>query len=81
MEDREILDWIGRLVDEEHELRRRLRAGELEAAEEHERLRGLEVALNQCWDILRQRRAKRAAGQDPDEARPRPAGEVEGYLQ
>lgn len=81
MEDKEIMSRIHGLVNEERSLRERLQAGELHAAEERERLRSVEVALDQCWDMLRQRRAKRAAGQNPDEARTRPAGEVEGYLQ
>ena len=49
-------------------------------SEEHQRLRALEVELDQCWDLLRQRRALRETGGDPREARVRPAGEVEGYL-
>jgi hypothetical protein len=44
-------------------------------------LRELEVALDQCWDLLRQRRARIEAGQNPDEAHVRPANEVEGYRQ
>jgi hypothetical protein len=40
----------------------------------------VEVALDQCWDLLRQRRALRETGGDPREAKVRPAGEVEGYL-
>ena len=51
------------------------------APEEEERLRTIEVALDQCWDLLRQRRARRHAGQDPDEAKPRPAPVVENYQQ
>jgi hypothetical protein len=81
MDDRELLTRIHGLVDEEHELRERFRAGELRAGEEQARLRSVEVALDQCWDVLRQRRAKRRAGQDPEEARTRPATEVESYLQ
>ncbi|MET0479597.1 MAG: DUF2630 family protein, partial [Actinomycetota bacterium] len=45
------------------------------------RLQDLEVQLDQCWDLLRQRRARRDAGQDPDAAHVRPEGTVEGYLQ
>lgn len=81
MQDSEILMQIHQLVDEEHRLRQRLQTGELTTTEEHNRLQGLEIALDRCWDMLRQRRAKRAAGQDPAEAQPRPASEVEGYLQ
>ena len=69
------------LVDEEHTLRSRLRAGEITAEEEHERLRSMEQTLDQCWDLLRQRRALRDAGEDPGQARVRPVSEVEGYQQ
>ncbi|HWC34024.1 MAG TPA: DUF2630 family protein [Mycobacteriales bacterium] len=71
--DADILSQIKALVDEEHEL-----AG---GAEQHDRRRQIEEQLDQCWDLLRQRQARRDAGQDPDSARVRPAGEVEGYLQ
>ncbi|MFC9976254.1 DUF2630 family protein [Spirillospora sp. NPDC127200] len=81
MDDNEILAQINTLVDEEKRLRARLQQGELSAAEEHERLRKLDVALDQCWDLLRQRRARKDFGEDPDQAEVRPAGEVEGYLQ
>ena len=49
--------------------------------QEEEKLRTIEVSLDQCWDLLRQRRARRDAGQDPDEAEARPAPVVEGYKQ
>ncbi|GAA4486910.1 DUF2630 family protein [Actinoallomurus oryzae] len=81
MQDSEILGRIHSLVDEEHTLRERLQKGDLAAEEEHQRLRSLEEALDQCWDLLRQRRARRDAGENPDEASSRSAGEVEGYLQ
>ncbi|MFL5912263.1 MAG: DUF2630 family protein [Gaiellaceae bacterium] len=81
MQDSEILGRITTLVDEEHTLRARLQRGDLTAEEEHQRLRTLEEALDQCWDLLRQRRARRHAGEDPDGASSRPSGEVEGYLQ
>ncbi|MFI6518518.1 DUF2630 family protein [Spirillospora sp. NPDC050679] len=81
MDDNEILARINTLVDEEKRLRDKLQQGELSAAEEHERLRRLDVALDQCWDLLRQRRARKDFGEDPDQAEVRPAGEVEGYLQ
>ncbi|MGI5167014.1 DUF2630 family protein [Spirillospora sp. CA-253888] len=81
MDDNEILAQINTLVDEEKRLRDKLQQGELSAAEEHERLRRLDVALDQCWDLLRQRRARKDSGEDPDQAEVRPAGEVEGYLQ
>lgn len=81
MQDSEILGRIHSLVDEEHTLRERLQKGDLAAEDEHQRLRSLEEALDQCWDLLRQRRARRDAGENPDGASSRPTGEVEGYLQ
>jgi hypothetical protein len=81
MQDSEILSRINTLVDEEHTLRDRLQKGDLTADEEHQRLRSLEEELDQCWDLLRQRRARRDSGENPDDARSRPTGEVEGYLQ
>ncbi|MEU5860476.1 DUF2630 family protein [Nonomuraea sp. NPDC047529] len=81
MRDDEILIRISALVTEEHELRGRLSAGEVTSDEEHARVKELEVALDQCWDLLRQRRARRGAGDDPDGAAVRPAGEVENYRQ
>jgi hypothetical protein len=81
MQDSEILGHINNLVDEEHTLRARLQKGDLTADEEHQRLRSLEEELDRCWDLLRQRRARRDAGENPDDASSRPAGEVEGYLQ
>jgi hypothetical protein len=81
MGDNEVLGRIKSLMDEEHELRNRLAAGELTAAEEHERVKAVEEALDQCWDLLRQRRAKQDYGQNPDEAAVRPVSEVEGYQQ
>ena len=77
----EILGRISGLIDTEHELRSRLAAGELSSEEERERLRSAEEALDQCWDLLRQRRARRAAGQDPEGAAERPGAVVEHYEQ
>jgi Protein of unknown function (DUF2630). len=81
MDDGDILARIRDLIDEEHRLRERLRAGEVTSQEENARIRQLETALDQCWDLLRRRRAARAAGQDPDEATVRPADQVERYSQ
>ena len=81
MDDKEIMSHIGELIETEHKLRQQLAAGELTGPAEHERLRSAEEALDQCWDLLRQRRARREFGEDPGEAQARPAGEVEGYLQ
>ncbi|MGP3965841.1 DUF2630 family protein [Nonomuraea sp. 3N208] len=81
MRDDEILTKISSLVDEEHELRNRLAADEVTTDEEHARIKQLEAALDQCWDLLRQRRARRSAGEDPEGAAVRPPGEVENYRQ
>lgn len=81
MDDKEILGHIDELVRTEHELRTKLAKGELSSREEHEQLRAAEEALDQCWDLLRQRRARRHAGQDPDTAAARPESVVERYQQ
>jgi len=81
MDDKEIMTHIDELIETEHQLRRQLAAGELTSAEERDRLRSAEEALDQCWDLLRQRRARREFGEDPDDAIVRPVGEVEGYQQ
>jgi hypothetical protein len=75
--DTDIIKHIDELVEEEH----RLRAGEGLTAAQRDRLRDLEVSLDQCWDLLRQRRARRHGGEDPDEAHARPAEVVEHYQQ
>lgn len=80
MDDAEVIRRIGALVDEEHSLERTL--GTTGPDEESTgRLREIEVALDQCWDLLRQRRARREMGDDPDEAQVRPSQIVEGYQQ
>ncbi|WP_116946833.1 DUF2630 family protein [Jiangella endophytica] len=81
MQDDDIRTRISALVDDEHDLRQRLQAGEISTEEEHARLRQVEEQLDQCWDLLRQRRARVDAGQNPDEAATRPVDEVEKYLQ
>ena len=81
MNDTEILTRIRGLVDEEHSLRGAVGRGELYSEDERRRLQALEEALDQCWDLLRQRRARRDADADPDQARARPVEEVEGYQQ
>ncbi len=80
MDDVEIVRHINELADEEHALEQSHTQDGL-SPEDHGRLRAIEVALDQCWDLLRQRRARRAAGQDPDQATIRPEGVVEGYRQ
>ncbi|MCV7346577.1 DUF2630 family protein [Mycolicibacterium rhodesiae] len=79
-EDNETLSRIHDLVAQERELRERVVNGQLDPAEEHTRLRAIETELDQCWDLLRQRRALRETGGDPSQASVRPADEVEGYL-
>ncbi len=81
MDDKQIMTNIGELIETEHRLRQQLAAGELTGAEEHEQLRSVEESLDQCWDLLRQRRARREFGENPDAAVARPASEVEGYQQ
>lgn len=78
-EDQDILAEVHRLVAEEKELRAKLQHREIAETDEHQRLQSLEVALDQCWDLLRQRRALRETGQDPGQAQLRGADEVEGY--
>ncbi len=75
VDDHDILTRIQSLIDEEHHLR------EEDAEESGPRIEQLEVALDQCWDLLRQRRARRQADLDPDEAAVRDVGTVEGYQQ
>jgi Protein of unknown function (DUF2630) len=84
MSDENIATRIERLVAEEHELLGREESdrnaeGSLET--DRERLDAVKVELDRCWDLLRQRRALRDAGADPDDARVRDAGTVERYLQ
>lgn len=79
--DAGILAEIHRLVEDEHTLREQVRRDELSSSEEHARLRDLEAALDQAWDLLRQRRAKREFGEDEHDARARPVAEVEDYEQ
>ena len=74
------LSRINELVAEEKALRDQLQHGEISESEEHKRLHQLEIELDQCWDLLRQRRALRETGGDPRDAAVRPADEVDGYL-
>jgi len=79
MDDRGVIERINELAAEEHELFAQESDGSASPADV-ERLRGLEVTLDQCYDLLRQRRARRAAGQDPDDASVRDPSTVEGYI-
>jgi len=81
MDDREILGQIDELIKTEHALRAKLASGELTSAEENAALKSTEEALDQCWDLLRQRRARREFGEDPSLAEARPVPEVEEYWQ
>ncbi len=78
MDDQAVLKQINKLARQEHELFERESQGRATEAD-REQLRRLEVTLDQCWDLLRQRRARRAAGLDPDRARVRDEKTVEGY--
>jgi len=78
--DVDVLARIEALVEEEHQLRARRESDQLSADAEHQRLQAVEIELDRCWDLLRQRRALRDSGQDPEQASPRPGEQVEGYL-
>ena len=80
MNDAEIVQRIDQLVGEEHALERAHSEQGL-SDRERERLDDIEVQLDQCWDLLRQRRARRHAGQDPSEVEVRSADVVEHYQQ
>jgi Protein of unknown function (DUF2630) len=79
-EDNDTLSRINALVAEEKDLRGKLQRGAISGDDEHARLRTVETELDQCWDLLRQRRALRETGGDPNAAHVRPAQQVEGYL-
>jgi len=80
MKDSEIVQQIDDLVAREHDLERAHAADGLSESD-RERLQQIEVRLDQCWDLLRQRRARREAGKDPSEAQLRAAEVVEHYQQ
>jgi chaperonin cofactor prefoldin len=77
--DGTIHEQIADLVSREHQLREQLQSGAISAAEEHQQLQDVETALDQCWDLLRQRDALRAVGRSPDGAAARPVDQVENY--
>jgi hypothetical protein len=79
MDDKEILTKINELADKERELYRKEEKHGV-TDEEREQLRKLEATLDQCWDLLHQRRARRSAGLNPDEAEVRDRNTVEGYI-
>ncbi|MEW1863412.1 DUF2630 family protein [Streptomyces sp. NBC_00669] len=74
-----ILGRISAMVSDEKALRDLLAGGDDEGGDQRERLAALERELDQCWDLLRQRRALSEAGEDPGGARVRPSSTVEGY--
>jgi hypothetical protein len=80
MDEAQIHGTIEQLVAEEHELWERESSGNATDADRR-RLQELKVPLDQCWDLLRQRRALRESGLDPDAADVRAPGVVEGYEQ
>jgi hypothetical protein len=80
MDDHDLIGHIDNLVAEEHGLRERAEGQGL-AGDDRERLAKIEVALDQCWDLLRQRRGLRHRGDDPEQAEVRDPGTVEGYRQ
>ena len=80
MEDAQIHGSIEKLVAEEHDLWEREAAGNA-TDEDRQRLESIKVSLDQCWDYLRQRRALREAGRDPDAADVRAPETVERYQQ
>jgi uncharacterized protein DUF2630 len=80
MDDGEIVAQISALAEEEQRLEE-AHVGEGLSPDELKRKHALEVTLDQLWDTLRQRRAKRDAGGNPDDATTRSASTVEGYLQ
>jgi hypothetical protein len=80
VDDRQITHRITELVDEEHQLER-AHVGQALSEDEQARMAALSVELDQCWDLLRQRRARKSAGQDPDAAEARSDRIVENYRQ
>jgi Protein of unknown function (DUF2630) len=78
VDEKDILERISALVDEEHQLRG---SSAEHSDEQRARMTHVETQLDQCWDLLRQWRAKRQYGENPDEASARPEQEVENYLQ
>ncbi|MCS6302627.1 MAG: DUF2630 family protein [Nitrospira sp.] len=75
--DQSVLQRINELVDQKHQMLAR----EVNSEEDQRRLRAMQVELDQCWDLLRQRRALRTVGQDADKAQVRPPEIVEKYEQ
>jgi hypothetical protein len=81
MAEDDVLGRIQELADEEHELYERHHGGDPLTENEHRRLASLEANLDQCWDLLRQRRSRREFGENPSTAQVRDESTVEGYRQ
>ena len=79
MEDQSVIERINELAREEHQLFEKESKGQA-TDRDRDRMKNLEVTLDQCWDLLHQRRARRSAGLDPDKAEVRDEKTVEGYL-
>ncbi|MET1022420.1 MAG: DUF2630 family protein [Arthrobacter sp.] len=81
MDEQHILQRISALVEEEQALREKAPSSspDYERSPERTRLKRIEEDLDQCWDLLRQRRAKLQYGENPNEAAPRPVEQVENY--
>ena len=80
MEGKAILEQISALVEREHQLRAARSEGSLDRETELPELRATELMLDQCWDLLRQRRARHEFGEDAGRAEVRPVDEVRNYL-
>jgi hypothetical protein len=80
MNDQDVMQHIQSLVDEEHHLLRLEEEGKIQG-DQRERVHEIEVQLDQFWDLLRQRRARRNAGLNPDDAQERDPSIVENYRQ
>ena len=81
MQDTEVLGQIQQMIDAEHSLRSSIAEPGADRESVREELARIEERLDQCWDLLRQRRARREFGENPDDASVRPVSEVEGYRQ
>jgi hypothetical protein len=79
VDEQNILSSIADMIAKEHEIRQGLGSGKVSETDAQERLQALEVSLDQCWDLLRQRRARQEFAQDPEQAAVRPADIVERY--
>jgi hypothetical protein len=79
VDEQNILGSISDMIAKEHEIRQQLGSGKVTESQAQQQLSTLEVSLDQCWDLLRQRRARREFAQDPDQAAVRPTSVVEEY--